>query len=187
MKLQRLWLILAAVAMLAMSGCIFSPDDDNDDPPPPIPRPELTTKDAVITNYALVYADRDIDAYGNLLHGDFVFEDTDREITNYDDEMTTTRNMFTEQPGRDENDRVVPGLSSINATLTAIDSWQEVSPEHPYFGGVGAQVRAYRVEFIFQPSGATYFFQVEGPANFYVIPVDGDEWRLLGIEDRTVI
>ena len=112
MKLQRLWTIVAIVAMLAASGCIFSPDDDdNDDPPAPPVRPDLTSEDAVVTSYQGAYGEMDKDWYQSLLDGEFVFVDTEGGITNYDNEIQTTNNMFDGSPGRDPQGNVVDRLT----------------------------------------------------------------------------
>jgi len=131
MCLRKSGVLALAVVALALSGCLFSPDEDMDRKPVVSYKP-LTDKENVIYNLVRSYKQANIDEYVKILHDDFVWFNQARDIvslglpeynTRAEDSAMTAR-MFQAKLGThpDPNRRIRELELELHGTV-----WQSVT------------------------------------------------------------
>ena len=66
--------VIAALAVLGLSGCPFTPDQDDDNhKPPPVQFRPRTSPENLLENLKAAYQERNVDEYDSLLADDFDF------------------------------------------------------------------------------------------------------------------
>jgi hypothetical protein len=77
---MKLLCLLPLLSLLAVSGCILSPEKDPDPPDPTDNFKPLTTKENVLYNLVQSYKFADIEKYQELLHLDYIWRNQDSDI-----------------------------------------------------------------------------------------------------------
>jgi hypothetical protein len=178
----KIYLMLAAIALLiALAGCIFSPEDDPVPPPvtPPQELPFPGSPDVLMQNFQTIYETRDYDDYRDIMHPDFLTILQDETIQDFPDvgetldvneELRIHQRMFSGDPVTDPNGNLVPGVVNISfSRFLPIDTWA-ISPPTDIIPN--AEWALYDVEFLFD-RGQTYStLKVQGTIKFYVTSRD---------------
>ena len=204
MKLKNMLLAAGLIALLALTGCIFSPDE-GDDPPPTVPGDTSVlvfpdTEKKLMDNFKVIYEKMDYDNYVDLLASDYklmLLQDTidDWGLTqpffNYDDEVRIHERIFSGDAVTDSKGNLQPGISSIKVILLEQRGvWEPIGPDHPYFSD--AQFALFDVEFEFYRGVGEPKLLVDGQIEFYLVKsqveVDGvlkDYFQMIGQWDMT--
>jgi hypothetical protein len=179
---RRILMLTMAIALLsATAGCIFSPDEDVDIKPKPAPTLDFPGDPATLMkNFQVIYEERSIDWYRNMLHPDYqtiLQDETNQQfpefagIINFDQELRIHERMFSGDDLRDPvTNALVPGVIGISfGKLEPLDDWQ-VSPSNDPIPN--AQFTTYQVDFLFDRGQDQTQISVKGNIKFYVTSRD---------------
>lgn len=201
---RRILMLTMAIALLsATAGCIFSPDEDVDIPPPPPATLDFPGDPATLMkNFQVIYEERDIDWYRDMLHPDYQTILQQETIDQFPDvgatldlneELRIHERMFS---GDDLNDPVtgalVPGVIGISfGKLEPLDDWQVSPPNDPI---PNAQFTTYKVDFLFDRGQDQTQISVKGNIKFYVTSrdsfhegADRQYYQMVGQIDLTTV
>lgn len=187
---KHLLLTMLALALIALSapGCIFSPDSDDNDPPPvDDDYADATTPTILVDNFKIAYQTMDIDGYENMLDNRFQFIFIEGEgpsaTFNKQEDVSSTRNMFSGEPHTNPDGQYSRGISSITVeTLNILEQWDDVSAAHPYFGDIeGAKKALYEVRFVLYHDNGT--ITVDSNQMFFAAPDGEGTWFMVGQQD----
>jgi hypothetical protein len=189
--------LVIPVALLALSGCLFSPPEKPPVENQPVEYNDYTTPDNLVANFVLAWVNRDIVEYrdkilfndqkatdGGTEYAPFTFYYIDGEdpfgnelpdLQRYEDEVTNTGNLFSGNDGK----QGTPGVRSIDLSLTKNQTWTApTNPIHvendPYPQGT---LRAYFSTDMLvslksnMPGSDTNGFLVQENLEFHVIPI----------------
>jgi len=195
-------LLILAVALLASSGCLFSPPEKDD---PVITGPEYldyTTQDNLIANFEEAWNHMDFTEYrDNILYDGemaapdgetyaaFTFyfiipDDIYGESWGIEEEKDHTEGLFSGNDALDGG----PGVKNITLHFSNITIWSD--PDNPLevYGDeypVGTKVRRFQTDLSIELKGTNSDgysgYEVNDHVDFFVIPVDVDgstEYRL---------
>jgi len=194
-------LLILAVALLASSGCLFSPTEKvgGDDGPEYLP---YDTRDNLITNFVEAWNHMDFGEYrDNILYdgqmeapNDQTYEafkfyfiendDTYGDSWGVEEEKTHTEALFSGNPALDGS----PGVSGIDLSFSSVSVWS--TPTNPLFVEgdeypSGTQFRRYQTDMSITLKGTNNQgysgYEINDVVEFYSIPVDvngSTEYRL---------
>ena len=193
-------LIIMAMALLAMSGCLFSPPEKTDDDDTTVEFGSYDTPDGLVDNFVLAWENMVLEEYRDqiLYNGEeltldgsayeqfkfyFIADSYEDPFWGYGSEVDHTQALFSGDPG--END--TPGVESIELSLNPFSDWSD------YTGATvegdpaptGCKGKTYYTNMTIQLKGTfgddITAFLVDDMIRFYVIPVDVNgttEYRL---------
>jgi hypothetical protein len=190
-------LALAAVVLVGLNSCIFSPDKV---PPPKDPKPSylpLDVKDNVLKNLQTAYNGRNINEYDKLLDEHFLFYFSYTDVNSgtwtageYWDrvhEYNANKNMF--DPAYSNPNR--EPVSDIDLSLTYAegdDKWTEITPDQVIYPGEKWYEKIVEYTISVQ-SGNTTYQGIKKYAAFTVrwahVEGQGDFWRIVTWRDDT--
>jgi hypothetical protein len=190
------WVLTAILASLLVSGCSNSTDPVDEGPE----YLDYSTPDNVIDNFVTAWNEMDIAEYRDVIlyAGDpltreedyyaefkFYFIDYYSEglLWNLEEEQTHTQALFSGEP----NDTgITPGVESIDLRFNAAGVWS--APDNPLeiFGDeypAGTLFRNYLTDAVLNLKGTiegtdVNVLLIRDTVRFYVIPVEGGEYRL---------
>jgi hypothetical protein len=182
--------VFALAILLALSGCIFGPDDKDATPKEPTPDfRALTDKENVIHNLVESYRWADIEHYAELLHADYIWYNQDKDVqgglppfyTRAED-IGMTSNMFMAKGGTHPD----PTKKIERMKLEIADGeWQQL----PEIGGEPCSdcwetTRPYMLEIVMDEGNMTLI--ATALVKFAVVPVAvGEEtlYKIYGAHD----
>lgn len=195
-------LLILAVALLATSGCLFSPPEKNDDnTPPAVEFGSYATPDGLVDNfvtaweYMVISEYRDNILYPGTEYNSFVFyllpdamDPNGEELPDswgYDEEVDHISGLFSGNPSEDGS---TPGVESISLELEPFGTWNAPSDPYQVEGDAypeGTMARRYRTDMTItlegENPGGYNGFLINDVIELYAIPVSTDgstEYRL---------
>jgi len=134
------------------------------------------TPEDLMNNFVTAYTTRDAEGYANLLHEDFIFSfqacdvqklGLSKDHYTRDDEVQTTRNMFSGKEYHKSSGQVVPAITEIR-----FEQWDQVGPWQAAEESAPSGAQRVNVEclVIMEREGATTI-TVQGQSTFYALPV----------------
>ncbi len=141
------------------------------------------------------YEVMDASVYERLLHTDYRFEfrEPDKAAFDRDDDLASTRNMFSGTEHRSRDGRLAPGVASIDfQRLEVLDGWSEPAPGEVDWTDAEGVLRAdVAYAFVLRLKNGRHM-NVRGKQVVYVAPVRAEDWdgslhrrwQLVGQKDR---
>jgi len=186
MRLQSMFLTSVLILMIALSGCIFSPDDDDSGGgTEPVDYPFPDEPDVLMQNVVDIHSNMDFTAYSEMIHDDYRFVMLPETVEQYSYPV----DYLTREEDLDGAENMFNAISGFDITLTGQGSWETESEQHIYFAG--ALKRVYQMDAAID-GGAGTTYLVTGNVTFYVKSrmemhdgVETPYYQLLGQVDHT--
>lgn len=134
------------------------------------------------------YQDRDLGLYDDILAEGFLFFFISAADGQWDktEDLISTANLFSGEAITNSQGELTRAITSIDVDQFIIrESWRDVAPGHPQFGGVaGVQTALFQCRLVMHHDSGT--LTVESDQIFYAAPTTvggATTWALLGQED----
>ncbi|MBU0742908.1 hypothetical protein KKA85_09130 [bacterium] len=178
--LHKKWLLFLtaglALTVLAVGGCIFSPEPDSNPPVTPIqPYQWPDTADKLMENFERAYSEMNINEYEIILHEDYKFIFIDNvEIWYRQQDITSTTNMFAGNPGQNPDNTFREGVQSIEInTLIRQTPWEDIPANDPDFPNSERALFLVNIKFILE--GGLNTITVSSDQEFFVKSEEVDQ------------
>ncbi len=130
---MKLLCLLPLLSLLAVSGCILSPEEDPTPPDPTDNFKPLTDKENVMYNLVQSYKFTDIEKYQELLHPDYIWRNQETDVTEgkvpsefytRDQDIQGTLGLFKAKQGTHQDPSAV--VDALELTIQP-GSWQQIT------------------------------------------------------------
>ncbi|HPF35844.1 hypothetical protein KDK88_04020 [bacterium] len=182
-------LLALGLLVLALSGCIFSPDPDPD--PTPIDPPDYETAltpELMMANFKTAYEEKDINGYRDEVLDDrflfFFLEDEDQAFWDKTEDLASMTNLFSGEARTNSQGQLTRAISQITMDqLTLLEPF--TASDNLYFQGIdGVLMGLYKITIVLTHPAGT--ITVDSNQRFYAAPqVENGVtiYKLIGQED----